>query len=181
MTDRTDRTKLLVHLRRLSGVLESAIRNGPDGSLEGKFSAEHPAFVHHACAFYLIGCLAYLEGEGGEAESGKRSWDGASASHAVDFDNFVASFPPRHSFRSRGVSTAAMRALVDIRNAVAHVDGDLAKLDRMRKKGIDVVAEVSLANLPGVVITGSVVTLEAPFLEFGRIATLAVRNYHGEF
>ncbi len=60
-----DRTKLLVHFRRLSGVLGSAIRNGPDGTLEGGFAAEHPAFVHHACAFYLIGCLAYLESENG--------------------------------------------------------------------------------------------------------------------
>lgn len=77
-----DRTKLLVHLRRLSSVLEHAIRNGPDGTLDGKFETEHSSFVHHACAFYLIGCLAYLEGE-----DRAYSWDIPSGAHD-DFDAF---------------------------------------------------------------------------------------------
>ena len=170
-----DRTKLLVHFRRLGGVFDHAIRNGPDGSLGGKFGAEHPTFVHHACAFYLIGCLAYLEGE-----DGTYSWDKPS-SNSADFDGFVASFPPapKDSFRSMGVSKAAMRALADIRNAVAHHSGDLAKL--RRSKNADIPAEVKAVNLPGVILSGSIVTLEAPFLEAVRKAALAVRNYHGEY
>lgn len=170
----TDRTKFLVHLRRLSGVLEHAIRNGPDGSLDGKFAAEHPTFVHHACAFYLIGCMAFMEGE-----DGKYSWTLPSGSHA-DFDNFVAAYPkPEKSFQNRGICKASMQALADIRNAVAHVAGDLSRLDRSKKA--DVIGEVKQAKLPGAVFSGPVVTLEAPFLEYVRLATLATRNYHGEF
>jgi hypothetical protein len=170
-----DRTKLLVHLRRLSNLLDSAIRNGPDGALEGKFAGEHPAFVHHACAFYLIGCFAYLEGE-----NGPYSWDIPSATHP-DFDSFALAFPktPKASFHARGIHSVALRALANVRNAVAHHDGDLAKLMRARKT--DVLAEVELGSLPGVVLTGSIVTLEAPCLEFVRVATLAARNYQGEF
>lgn len=170
-----DRTKLLVHFRRLSGVLGSAIRNGPDGTLEGKFAAEHPVFVHHACSFYLIGCLAYLEGE-----DSAYSWDRPSATHS-DFDTFAGSFPPppNTSFLSRGISKASLRALADIRNAVAHHAGDLSQL--RRAKNIDVVSQVAAANLPGVSISGPVITLEAQFLEFVRLAALSVRSFHGEF
>jgi len=71
-----------------------------------------------------------------------------------------------------------MRALADIRNAVAHYEGDLSKIRRSSK--VDVLAEVSGLNLPGVVLLGSAVTLEAPFLEHVRIAGLAVRHYFGE-
>lgn len=170
-----DRTKLLVHLRRLSGVFGSAIRNGPDGTLEGKFADEHPVFVHHACSFYLIGCLAYLEGE-----DGAYSWDLPSASH-TNFDTFAAGFPPppKTSFLTRGVSKASLRVLADIRNAVAHYAGDLSQLRRARN--VDIVGQVTAANLPGVTLTGTVITLEAPFLEFVRLAVLSVRNFHGEF
>lgn len=169
-----DRTKLLVHFRRLSGVLERAIRNGPDDTLEGNFAAEHPVFVHHACSFYLIGCLAYLEGE-----DGAYSWDLPSASHS-DFDTFAGAFPPppKASFLSQGISKVSLRALADIRNAIAHHAGDLSQL--RRAKSVDVVGQVTAANLPGVSMSGSVVTLEAPFLGFVRLAALAVRNYHGE-
>jgi hypothetical protein len=169
-----NRTKLLVHFRRLSSVLDHAIRSGPDGTLEGKFEVEHPTFVHYACAFYLIGCLAYLE-----SEDGAYSWD-SSSSNGADFDVFVSAFPPspKPSFRSMGVTKAAMRTLADIRNAVIHHGGDLARLKRA--KNADVLAEVKAANIPGVMLSGAVVTLEAPFLEFVRKAALAVRNYHGE-
>ena len=171
----TNRTKLLVHFRRLSNLLGSAIRNGPDGTLDGHFAAEHPEFVHHACAFYLIGMLAYLEGE-----DGAYSWNEPSH-RSANFDDFARSNPPapRSSFASNGVNTASLRALANIRNAVAHKAGDLSQL--RRAAGFNVVAEVAILNLPGVVLVGSVVTLEGPFLEFARVAGLAVRNYHGEF
>lgn len=167
-----DRTKLLVHLRRLSGLLERAFANGPDGTLEGKFAAEQPFFVHHSCAFYLAGCMAFLEGE-----DGSYSWNIPSANNP-DFDSFVASYPaaPKPSFGARGITKAAMDALACIRNAVVHHAGDLAKNRNQQS-----VAIVSGANLPGVSLVGTVVHLEAPFLGFVRLATLAVRNYHGEF
>jgi hypothetical protein len=163
------RTKLLVHFRRLSSVLGNAIHDGTD-RIE-----EHPEFVHHACAFYLIGCLAYLE-----SESGKASWDTAS-SFSKDFDAFVCGHPaaPRKSFASRGINRKCLKALSDIRNAVAHVGGDLSKLDRT-KKSENVVQEIQQACIPGVILKGSVVSLEQPFLEFVRLAAFAVRSYHGE-
>jgi hypothetical protein len=40
---------------------------------------------------------------------------------------------------------------------------------------------VVAANIPGVALSGSNVTLEAEFLEFVRVASLAVRMYYGEF
>lgn len=165
-----DRTKLLVHIRRLSGLFESAFRNGPDGTLEGKFAAEQPVFIHHGNAFYLAGCMAFLEGE-----DGSYSWNSPSASNP-DFDSFVASYPapPKSPFGAQGINKAAMDALACIRNAVVHHDGDLAKNRNQQS-----VAIVSGANLPGVFLNGTVVHLEAPFLGFVRLATLAVRNYHG--
>ncbi len=69
-----------------------------------------------------------------------------------------------------------MDALVCIRNAVTHNDGDLSK--NRDKKSASI---VTAANLPGVTLDGTVVKLDAPFLDFVRVGTLAVRNYHGEF
>ena len=69
-----------------------------------------------------------------------------------------------------------MSALACIRNAVIHHAGDLAKNNNKQSLAI-----VKTAALPGVSLTGAVVTLEAPFLDFVRVATLAVRNYHDEF
>ena len=167
-----DRTKLLVHLRRLSGVFERAFREGPDGTLEGKFAAEQPVFIHHSCTFYLAGCLAFLEGE-----DGTYSWNKPGASHS-DFDTFVASYPapPKPCYGARGINKASMNALAQVRNAVIHHDGDLARNINQQS-----MAMVTAANLPGIKLVGSTVNLEAPFLEFVRVATLAVRNFHGEF
>lgn len=69
-----------------------------------------------------------------------------------------------------------MEALAQIRNAVIHHNGDLA-LNKKRQS----LSMVTAANLPGVKLDGSVARLEAPFLDFVRVATLAVRNYYGEF
>ena len=166
-----DRTKLLVHVRRLSTVFENAIKHGPDGSLEGKFKTEHPIFVHYACAFYLAGSLAFLEGE-----DGAYSWNRRSASHA-DFDQFVNGYPaaPKRCYAARGVNKASLDALACIRNAVIHNDGDLSRNRDGRCR-----ATVAAAGLPGVTLTGSVVKLEPNSLRFVRLAALAVRNYHGE-
>ena len=167
-----NRTKLLVHLRRLSGLFDKAFRNGPDGTLEGNFALEHPTFVHHGCAFYLAGCLAFLEGE-----DGAYSWN-LSGENDADFDAFVTVHPtpPKESFLARGINTKNMNALVEVRNAVTHNNGDLTQ--NRNQQSLTMVTE---ANLPGVVLSEGVVTLEAPLLEFIRVSTLAVRHYHGEY
>ncbi|MEW8508983.1 MAG: hypothetical protein AB2598_20035 [Candidatus Thiodiazotropha sp.] len=167
-----DRTKLLVHLRRLSGLFEHAFRHGPDGSLEGKHESEHQLFIHHSCSFYLAGCLSFLEGDGGAY-----SWN-LPGENITDFDQFVSNYPapPKDSYRARGIDKATMYALAELRNAVTHNNGDLAQNRNQQS-----LAMVTAANIPGVILTGSVITLEQDFLNFVRVATLAVRNYHGEF
>jgi hypothetical protein len=167
-----DRTKLLVHLRRISSLFEHSFRNGPDGSLDDKFTTEHPTFIHHSCGFYLGGCLAYLEGE-----DGAYSWNKRGTQHA-DFDTFVATYPapPNQSYASRGINKATLNALALVRNAVVHNGDDLVK-----NKDPQSLAIVTAANLPGVSLHGNLIMLHEPFLEFVRVATLAVRNYHGEF
>lgn len=168
----SDRTKLLVHLRRLPELFAKAFADGPDGTLEGKFEAEQPIFTHYGCAFYLAGCLAFLEGE-----DGAYSWTKSSASDP-DFDTFVGHYPapPKTAYGARGINRASMEALACIRNAVTHNAGDLSK-----NRNPQSVAIVAAASLPGVTLVGPVVKLEAAFLGFVRVAALAVCNYHGEF
>lgn len=74
-----------------------------------------------------------------------------------------------------GTLEGALGALACIRNAVSHNAGDLAK---NRNQGC--LELVEAARLPGLILDGSVITLEAPFLEYVRLATLAVRMYHGD-
>jgi len=170
----SDRTKLLIHFRRISGLFDSAIRNGPDGSLEGKFSEEHPQFTHHTLGFYLLGCLAYLEGE-----DGVYSWNKPSAEHLC-FDKFAENYPQhpernKTNYKSRGITQKSLDALACIRNAIAHNNGDLNKNNDKNSFSI-----VSSAKLPGVELKGSIVFLKSEFLEFVRIGAYAVRHYHGE-
>ena len=166
-----DRTKLLVHARRIPSLFSGAISNGPDGTLEGKFAEEHPTFTHHLVSFYLAGSLAYLEGE-----DGAYSWNAASQTHA-DFDAFATSHPlaPKQSYSARGICRANLDALAQIRNAVVHNNGDLA-----RNSKSNALAMAQAANLPGVNIVGSCVKLEGDLMEYIRVSTLAVRNYFGD-
>lgn len=160
-----------MHVRRIPGLIENAIRNGPDGSLDDKFKNEHPIFTNTIVGFYLAGSLAYLEGE-----DGSYSWNTVSPSHA-DFDAFTDLTPtPRsRSFKTKGVSKLNLDALACIRNAVIHHDGDLSL-----NRDTNSLAKVRTANLPGVLLNGSVVTLGEEFLEFVRISIYAVRMYYGE-
>ncbi len=166
-----DRKKILVHTRRISNLIERAIRDGPDGSLEGKFADEHPIFVHTILGFYLAGNLGYLE-----SEDGSYSWN-RNGTTENDFDVFASNFPahPKDSFASKNISKNNLKALSHIRNAVIHNNGDLSL-----NHSANSLSEVQNANLPGVILNGSVVTLESEFLEFVRLSTLAVRFYHGD-
>ncbi len=137
----TDRTKLLVHARRISRLFETAIREGPDGTLEGKYGDEHPIFIHHSLVFYLAGCMAYLENE-----SGAKSWE-ISGNLITDFDVFIGTFEMDHPFRKRNISKAALNALLCIRNACVHNSDDLS-----RNHDRDSVNKVRSATLPGVVL-----------------------------
>ena len=165
----TDRRKLLIHLRRLSYVLEKTFRDGPDGTLEGKYAAEQSLYVHYACGFYLAGILAYLEGE-----DGSYSWNQQSPTQG-DFDAFATANPTGGTFASRGITRSNLDALAQLRNAIVHHDGDLAQ-----NRNQNSLAMVQAANFPGVVLNGTVAKLEEPFLDYVRISALAVRNYFGD-
>jgi hypothetical protein len=165
----SDRAKLLVHVRRISDLFETAIRIGPDGTLEGKFRDEQPVFTHHALVFYLAGCMAYLENE-----SGTKSWQ-IHGSSFTDFDVFIDSFEADHSFKTFSITKASLDALLCIRNACVHNSNDLS---RNHDQGS--LNKVMSAALPSVVVLGTIVSFKANFLEFVRLATLAVRMYHGD-
>jgi hypothetical protein len=159
---------LLIHFRRIPYVLGGAMTWGPDGSLEGKFGEEHPEFVHYTNAFYLAGTLAYLENEGGV-----HSWTKPGRFHA-EFDTFVIAYPSssKRSYAARGITVAALNALTDIRNAVVHNAADLAK----NRNGLGS-SRVTSVSIPGVQLTDSRVVLKFEFLEFVRVAAMAVCFY----
>ncbi len=166
----TDRTKILVHLRRIPNLLGNAFRHGPDGSLDGEFATEHPVFVHQSCGFYLLGCLAYLVDEAGEY-----SWNKPGLNFA-DFDLFCDSFPADRSWKERGIAKDRMCALAEIRNAAAHNGYDAS-----RNRNRNSVTIIAAANIPGVEIESNGITsLREEFLEYVRLSCLAVRQYHGD-
>lgn len=168
----SDRKIILIHIRRISALIDNAIRNGPDGTLEGKYGDEHPQFINHILGFYLIGLLAYLAGEDGEY-----SWNEAGNNYST-FNEFSENYPmpPKVSYQARGITQSSLDALAHIRNAIAHNNGDLSE-NRNPQRSI---AIVSSAQIPGVKLNGTTVSLEPAFLEFVRVAAYAVRNYHGE-
>lgn len=167
----TDKTKLLVHLRRIFSLFNNAFTYGPDGTLDRKQGAEHPVFIHYSSGFYLIGCLAYMEGE-----NGSYSWKEPKKKNA-DFDVFASTnpTPPNESYMQKGISKNSLNALAYIRNAYVHNDGDLAK--NYDSSNLNIVAS---ANIPGVAINGSKIQLEKDFLGFVRQATFAVLKYNGK-
>jgi hypothetical protein len=164
-----NRDKMLIHLRRISDLFDSAIRNGPDGSLEGKFKTEHPQFTHYLLSFYLIGSLAYLTGADGE-----KSWN----KNGQDFDKYAQECPKTQteSFYTKGVSKKNLDALAQLRNSLVHNDGDLSK-----NRETNSLAMVLSAKFPGVLLDGTKVKLEQPFLEYVRLSVLAVKGFLGEY
>jgi len=166
-----DRTNLPIHFRRISYIIEKAIRNGPDGTLEGNFKEEHPAFIHYSSSFYLIGVLAYLAGEDGE-----KSWNKPGENYNT-FDEFASKtrYKTGETFLSKGISSSSLNALVCIRNAVAHNGGDLSK--NKDKNSYDMVLK---AKLPGIKLSSTNIEIGKEFLEFVRVNALSVRAYHGE-
>lgn len=188
-----DRRKLVVHLRKLHTLVENAIKQGPDGEWDPilrpglKKPDWAPEFIHYANALYLIGVLAYLEGEGDEY-----SWNERGRSDFDSFDSFAnaegtkvtvedtrgrAIFEWR-TFAQQEITKANLDALVQVRNAVAHNDGDLNQ-----NRNPNPLAMVTAADFPGVKFTtGSIITLEdESFCRYVRKAALAVRRYYNDY
>ena len=167
-----DRTEFLMYARRLHNALRHEIENmdvSPD-----KLPTERPLFEHFASGLYLAGCLAFLEGK-----YGTQPWLPKSPSQGT-FDQFLLNLPknPASTFSAAGISQSGVQALVCIRNALTHNDGDLAK-----NTDKSCLAKVTAANLPGVSISGSLVTLSSntntDFMEYVRKTFVAISMFHG--
>ena len=167
-----DRTEFLMYARRLHNALRHAIENmdvSPD-----QLPTERPLFEHFASGLYLAGCLAFLEGK-----YGTQPWLPKSPSQGT-FDQFLLNLPerPADTFSAASISQNGVQALVCIRNALTHNDGDLAK-----NTDKSCLAKVTAANLPGVSISGSLVTLSSntntDFMEYVRKSFVAISMFHG--
>lgn len=168
-----DRAEFLIHARRLHNALRHAVENidvAPD-----KLAIERPLFEHFASGIYLAGCLAFLEGK-----YGTQPWL-PKLPQQVPFDHFLQQLPSKTAsiLSAAGISQKGVEALVCIRNAVTHNDSDLAK-----NNDKTCLAKVTAANLPGVAINGSVVTLSstesADFMEYVRKSLVAISMFHGD-
>lgn len=169
----TDRAKFLIHARRLHNALRHAIEN-MDTPPE-KLTTERPLFEHFASGIYLAGCLAFLEGR-----YGKNPWLPASPQQGT-FDHFLQQLPPKQAgvFSSAGISQRGVEALVCIRNALTHNSSDIAK-----NKDPSCFTKVITAEIPGVALSGSVVTLSSDanvdFMEYVRMSVIAISMFHGD-
>ena len=165
------RSEVLTLGRRLHNALRHAVEDSENYRSGAVARAD---FEHYACSMYLAGTLAFLEGK-----YGTQPWK-ASASR-LSLNAFLAEpgDKRREGLQKAGVSEAGLRALVCIRNAVVHNDGDLSKNTDKRSE-----ATVQAAKLPGVTISGSMVHLascpDTDFMEYVRKAFVAVSMQHGD-
>lgn len=169
-----DRSKFLVHARRLHNALRRAIEDG-DAPPETWLSVERPLFEHFASGMYLAGVLAFLEGQYGKNPLRPRS------PHGRTFDEFLLHMPERQArtFADAGISKIGIEALVCIRNALTHNDSDLG-----RNSDKSSLAKVVAACIPGVSVNGTLVTLSSTrtvdFMEYVRKSLVAIAMFHGD-
>ncbi|MBK9237128.1 MAG: hypothetical protein IPO19_14470 [Rhodoferax sp.] len=130
-------------------------------------------YEHYACGMYLAGTLAFLEGR-----YGSKPWK--ASGRGISLDEFLAERDDKRKepLQIAGVCVAGLDALVCIRNAVTHNDGDLSKnIDSQS------LSKVSAAALPGVQIVGNSVRLSSgysvDFMKYVRESFVAVSMLHG--
>jgi hypothetical protein len=161
-----------MYARRLHNALRHEIENmdvSPD-----KLPTERPLFEHFGSGLYLAGCLAFLEGK-----YGTQTWLPKSPLQGT-FDQFLLNLPKNlvSTFSAAGISQSGVQVLVCIRNVLTHNDGDLAK-----NTDKSCLAKVTAPNLPGVSISGSLVTLSSntntDFMEYVRKTFVAISMFHG--
>lgn len=165
------RSEVLTLGRRLHNALRHAVEDA-ENYHSGKVTRDD--FEHYACSMYLAGTMAFLEGK-----YGTNPWQASGA--AQDLDAFLseAGNKRKEGLRKAGVSETGLKALVCIRNAVVHNDGDLSR-NKDKKSAVTVCA----ANIPGVNVSGSVVRLisshDVDFMEYVRKSFVAVSMQHGD-
>ena len=161
-------SQILTLGRKLHNALRSAIED-PDHYESGKIQRED--FEHYACGMYLAGSLAFIEGK-----YGHKSWEATSA--CMSLDAHLANFDATHRYHVCRISESGLAALVCIRNAIIHNDGDLSK--NTDKHALNKVAH---AHIPGVTISGSNVRLRSTstedFMEYVRLSFLAISSQQG--
>lgn len=168
-----ERTSFLMYARRLHNALRYAISSGDGRTDDEWLNVEKPQFTQYACGMYLIGCLSYLEGK-----YGKRCWSVAGKNHS-SFEEYKNGLKERRKTALSPVTVESLDALICIRNGVTHNESDLSRND-----DANCVSKVTQAAIPGVLLTGTVVTLQSDdtvdFMESVRKAFIAVSGYHGE-
>ena len=163
------RSEVLTLGRRLHDALRHAVED-PENYHSGKVTKDD--FAHYACSMYLAGTLAFLEGK-----YGTQPWQASDA--APNLDAFLAEpgNKRKEGLRNARVSETGLKALVCIRNAVVHNDGDLSK-----NRDETSIVTVSTASIPGVSVSGSVVRLvschHVDFMEYVRKSFVAVSMQH---
>ena len=165
------RSEVLTLGRRLHNALRHAVED-PDNY--GSNSVIREDFEHYACSMYLAGTLAFLEGK-----YGKRPWEGKGSIRRLD--EFLADRTDTRTERLQiyGISEAGLQALVCIRNAIVHNNGDLSKNDDKTS-----LSKVSNASILGVALSRSSVQLlssySTDFMEYVRKSFVAVSIQHGD-
>ncbi len=156
--------------RRIPHALAMAIHD--DNGRPETHAQEKHIIEHHACGVFLAGAMSYLEGK-----YGKRSW--RKTGKAVKcFEDFVAN---SKIWSTKRLSSEWCEAMRHLRNAWTHNSGDLSKdkfepANAIRRVGDGIEDE----SLPGVALSGTVVTMREPFLECVRLFCVAVSQYHGD-
>jgi hypothetical protein len=156
--------------RRLHNALRNSIEDSENYE-SGRVQRED--YEHYSCGMYLAGTLAFLEGR-----YGSKPWRASGS--GVSLDEFLAERDDKRKepLQSAGVCVAGLEALVCIRNAVTHNDGDLSKNTDPQS-----LAKVSAAAIPGVRVVGGSVRLSSnyhvDFMEYVRKSFVAVSMLHG--
>lgn len=164
-----DRTDFLMIGRRLPEAFTHYFNDG-GGREAKKWAVERPHFEHVACGIYLAGCLAFLEGRY-KPKGEPAPWNRPGV-RGENFDVFVEE---NANFVKAQVSECGLDALICIRNAFTHNYNDLAG-----NRDNESLEKVEGAAIKGVHLEGSVVSLDGSFMEYVRLAFVAVTQYHGD-
>lgn len=165
------RSEILTLGRRLHNALRYAVEDSDNYHSE---KVSRKDFEHYACGMYLAGTLAFLEGK-----YGTKPWQASGS--LLNLDAFLSELGDKRALqlKNEGISESGLQALICIRNAVVHNDGNLSKnTDR------DSALKVSIAAIPGVTLSDSVVQLstshDLDFMEYVRKSFVAVSMQHGD-
>ena len=163
---------ILIFGRRIHYGLRSAIEDGDGRTDMKRISEERPELEHYYCSIYLIGCLAFLEGE-----FGSLSWKGKGKNHD-DFDFFITSSNIQ-SFSEYKICKSGLEALICIRNSITHNKNNVSlNFDS------NCIHKINDAGIIGVIVKENIVSLisndNIDFMEYVRLSFIAVSMYHGK-